>query len=179
VRTSTRYALFAALGILVVIVAARYITWHHEETADELTELALHGGSPDEQEQAATRLEALAARSPRTGPRNAAEPYLARLFTESDNPGVRAAAMRGFATIWDYDYVPKMLDLLQDPSPLVRYTAAKSLAALIQVAPRFEANDPAEKRAAAAKELRNKWEQFVVKNLKSWQRRLAEKDAKR
>jgi len=82
------------------------------------------------------------------------------------------------ATIWDYECVAKMLDALQDPVPQVRGTAAKSVAKLIQFMSHFDANASTDERAAAAKELRSKWEEFVTKYLKSWQRRLEKKDEK-
>lgn len=167
--------LFTVLGVLAAIVVVRlFLTWHHEESAQELVELALRAGSPVEQEQAATRLEALACRTRGTESRNAAQPFLARMFLESGNPGVRAAAMRGLAAIWDYQCVAKMLDLLDDPSPQVRDTAAESVAKLIDV--RFDVNASTQERAAAAKKLREKWDNFQARTLKSWQRRLEEKD---
>lgn len=171
--------LFVVFGLLAVIVVMYYfVNWHRVDSAQELTELALRAGNPDDQERAATRLEALAAKTPGTEKRNAVQPFLARLLNESDNPGVRSAALRGLASIWDYEYVPKMLDLLQDPALRVRSTAAQSVAWLISAESRFDPNAPSEKRAAAAQELRRKWNEFVAKNLKSWQRRLEQKDAK-
>ena len=87
--------------------------------------------------------------------------------------------MRGLTVIWDYQCVPKMLDLLQDPSPQVRHAAGQSVAKLMSTEIRFDANAPVEARAAAAKDLRNKWQDFVTKYLKSWQRRLEERDKNR
>jgi len=166
------------LGLLVVILAVRFIlSGHHDESPQELTELALKSGSPGDQEQAATRLEALAGKAPGTGPRNAAQPFLARLLDESDNPGVRSSAMRGLAAIWDYQYVPKVVDFLEDSSPQVRGTAAQVLARLLSVDTRFDANASTEQRIAAANRLRAMWDTFAAGRLKSWQRELAEKDA--
>jgi HEAT repeat protein len=134
----------------------------------------LRAGSPVDQEQAATRLEALACKTRGTESRNAVQPFLVRLLTESGNPGVRSAAMCGLAAIWDYECVPRMLDLLDDPSPQVRNTAAESVAKLIDV--RFDVNAPTDQRASAAKKLREMWNNFQARSLKSWQRRLEEKD---
>ena len=93
----------------------------------------------------------LGRKSPGTESRNAVQPFLVRLLKESDNPGVRAAAMRGLAAIWDYECMPTMLDLLQDPSPQVRDSAAQAVAKLIDV--RYNAGAPPEERAAAARRL--------------------------
>jgi HEAT repeat protein len=172
--------LLGILAFLVVVIAIRFVAkWRHIESAQELTDLALRAGSPFEQEQAATRLEALACKTPGTGTRNSTQPFLVRLLNESDNPGVRAAGMRGLTAIWDYECVPKMLDSLQDPSPQVSRTAAQSVARLISADDQFDTSAPTEKRAAAAKQLRNMWESFQARTLKSWQRRLEEKDAKK
>ena len=106
--------------------------------------LALRTGSPNDQAQAAVRLEALAAKSAGRESRNPAQPFLVRLLSESKNPDVRAAAMRGLATIWDYQCVPKMFELLDDSSPQVRQTAARALTRLIEFDAHFEANAPAQ-----------------------------------
>ena len=169
--------LFAVLGLLAAIVVVRlFLNRHHDESPQELTELALRAGSPADQEQAATRLAALAAKTRGTASRNAVQPFLVRLLNESDNPGVRAASMFGLATIWDYECMPKMVDLLQDPSRQVRDSAAQSVAKLINV--RFDTNAPTEERAKAAQRVRGMWEHFAAGRLKSWQRELEAKDAK-
>ena len=161
-------------GVVVRFLMSRPVV----ESPAKLTEMALHASSPDEQEKAAIRLVALASKTHGTGTRNSVQPYLVRLFNESTNPGVRSAAMRGLATIWDYEYVPQMLDLLNDPSPQVRSTAAESVCRLVQVTIDIDANAPVEQRAPAEKKLRDTWEKFKTRSLKSWQKRLEEKDAK-
>ena len=98
-RKLIQIVLFLIFGLLVAIVVWRSVDRRHVESAQELTELALQAGNPEEQERAATRLEALAVKTPGTESRNAVQPFLVRLFNESDNPGVRAAAMRGLAAI--------------------------------------------------------------------------------
>jgi len=178
-QKSYRTVLFAILGPLVAIVAIRFFfSGHRAESPSELAELALRAGSQGDQEQAATRLEALAGKARGTGPRNAAQPFLARLLNESDNPGVRSSAMRGLAAIWDYQYVPKVLQFLDDSSPQVRSTAAQALARLLSVDPRFDANASTEHRAASTKRLHDLWDTFAAGRLKSWQRELEEKDVK-
>jgi hypothetical protein len=169
-------ALLAVFGLLAIGVAVRFfLTRHHEESAQELAELALRAGDPADQEQAATRLAALASRTPGTESRNPVQPFLIRVFNESDNPGVRASMMRALAAIWDYDCMPKMLDLLQDPSLQVRDAAAQSVAKLIDV--RFDPTASAEVRSEAVKKLPDKWRNFQDKTLKAWQRRLQADDA--
>jgi HEAT repeat protein len=178
-RKSMPTVLIAILGLLATVIAVQlFLTRHREESPQELVELALHGGGPAEQEQAATRLEALAGKAPGTESRNAVQPYLVRMLNESDNPGVRAAAMRGLATIWDYECMPKILDSLEDPSLQVRQTAARVVAKLTEFDPRFDANAPNEQRAETVKKMRDAWKRFQDRTLKNWQRSLQEKDGK-
>ena len=161
-------------GVAVRLVLSRPVV----ESPEKLTEMALHASTAEEQEQGSARLVALASKTHGTGTRNAVQPYLVRLFNESTNPGVRSAAIRGLATIWDYECVPQMLDALNDPSPQVRANAAESVSRLVEFTTDFDTNAPPENRAPAAKKLHDAWEKFKSRNLKSWQKRLEEKDAK-
>lgn len=163
-------------GLLVLAGAWWLLSREHVESAEELAQLALEGNSPDVQERAAARLESLAGQLPKTGARNAVQPHLSRLLAESKNPGVRAASMRGLASIWDYQNVPTMLDLLDDESSQVRQAAATSVAALMSADNKFDTNAALESRRAAAKRLREMWRDFTARSLKSWQRRLETKD---
>jgi len=178
VRNIRTIVLLVVLGLMILVVAWVFLPGRHDPTAQELTEAALHGGTPDAQEQAAVRLEALASKTPRTGTRNPIQPLLCRLLNESDNPGVRAAGMRGLAAIWDYECVPKMFELLTDPSPQVCGTAARSLGRLISAEVKFDANAPTEDKAKKVERIREQWTDFDKKFRVRWQRRLEEKDSK-
>ena len=179
---SSQMRILVGVAILVLLaggVAVRHLMSRPTvESPEKLTEMALHAGTAEEQEQASARLVALASKTHGTGTRNSVQPYLVKLFNESTNPGVRSAAMRGLATIWDYECVPQMLDALNDPSPQVRSNAAMSVSGLVQRTTDFDPNAPLDKRAAAAQKLHDIWENFKTHNLKSWQQRLADKDAK-
>jgi hypothetical protein len=171
--------LVAVCGVLIVATVVRLcFTARHDASAQELTELALHAGSAEDQEQAATRLEVLAGKSPHTGTRNPVQPFLGRLLNESENPGVRSASMRGLASIWDYECVPKMLDLLMDPSPQVARTAAQAIGRLISVEAKLDTNAATKDRAAQVQQIREQWQVFDKTHRVPWQRRLEEKDAK-
>jgi hypothetical protein len=177
-KHSVKILVAALVVLLLVVVAHLWARRQHVESPDELAQLALKDGDPAEQEKAAIRLEALAGKLPKTGTRNEAQPHLARVLAESKNPGVRAAAMRGLAGIWDYECVPAMLDALDDESPQVRRAAAGALEALIQAEHTFDAGGNPEGRKAAAQRLRGMWNTFKIRNLKIWQKRLEDKDAK-
>jgi HEAT repeat protein len=177
---SSQMRILVGVALIVLLtggVVARFLASRPAaESAEKLTDDALHAATTDAQEQAAARLVALAIKTHGTGTRNVVQPNLVRLLNESTNPPVRSAAMRGLATIWDYDCMPQMLDSLNDPSPQVRSSAAMAAARLVESTTDFDASAPPEKRAPSAKKLRDNWENFKTRTLKSWQQRLAEKD---
>ncbi|MEI8372042.1 MAG: HEAT repeat domain-containing protein [Planctomycetota bacterium] len=172
------------VGLLVVLLAAALVwRWQRGQTPKmespaELARQALNADSPEKQRQVAVKLQMRAASLPYTGTRNEAQPYLKSVFEESKNPEVRIACMHGFATLWDYECVPTMLDLMDDPSLPVSSMAANTLLKLMGVLPSFNPNAPPEKRKAATVRIREMWKIFSASKLKVWQKRLAEKDAK-
>ena len=137
--------LFAVLGLLAAIVVVVSSSTGITKVSPELTELAFRPAAPPTRSRRPRGWRPLPARRPARGRETPCQPFLARLLNESDNPGVRAAAMRGLASIWDYDCMPKMLDLVEDPVLQVRDTAAQSVARLIDV--RFDASASPEARA--------------------------------
>ena len=180
---SNRFRLL--IGVLVALLAMVLVRWwlawpSHVETPEELARQALQDNSPETQERAAAKLQAAAARLPKRGARNAAQPYLTRVFLESKNPAVRIAGMAGLAGIWDYECMPAMLDLLEDESAQIRGAAAVAIFKLIGTGRDFRADDPPEKRKKEVARIREFWKGYSTsaKGLKSWQKRLADEDAK-
>jgi hypothetical protein len=171
------------LGIVAVALCTALLAYYGwqwlfrepPESPKELAEQAL-AGTPEKQELAAAGLERVAGKFDKTGKRNPAQEYLAQVLLESKNPGVRAACMRGLATIWDYECVPAMLDALDDESPQVRSTAAAAVQTLLGVDCHFQADDPPEIRQEAVRLLRNHWKNFSEKKRQRWEERLEEKD---
>ena len=151
------------VGMLLALLAMGLARWwlsrsKHVETPQELAQQALQADSPEKQERAAVKLQAAAARLHKTGPRNAAQPYLSRVFLESKNPAVRIPCMMGLVGIWDYECMPAMLDLLDDESAQVRGAAAGAVSQLIGVwKGDFKADDPPEKRKQEAARIRECW----------------------
>jgi hypothetical protein len=180
-KSSTK-VLSGVLALLLAVVGARFWwTWQRAESLEEMTHAALEGSDPqdaDYQEKAAARLVMRAGQLPKTGPRNAAQPYLTRLLMESKNPAVRAEGMRGLSQIRDYQSVPTMLELLNDPSPQVRRAAGLAIEGLIQAARKFNADATPEERKKEIEQLRAMWKQFNERTLKGWQKRLEAVDAK-
>ena len=171
------------IGVLLALLVAALVHWwlsrpKHIETPQELAQQALQADNPDKQERAAVKLQAAAVRLHKTGPRNAAQPYLTRVFLESKNPAVRIPCMMGLAGIYDYECMPTMLDLLDDESLLVRGAAAAAIDKLIGVGTNFKAGDPPEKRKKEVARIRECWKKYAAKTLKYWQSCLEERDAK-
>jgi hypothetical protein len=178
-------------GVLLAAVVAFY-AWRHfaaRETLDspqELAAQALGGGKPEEQELACARLVALAAKLNKSESRNPAREPMVQVYKESKRANVRATALQGLASIWDYDSMPLMLDALDDESVEVRAAAGQAVAVLLSLDPaQFDAVAAPEDRQTAVKGLRDKWQEFQKpgKNghsrLQLWQERLSEQDKKK
>ena len=153
-----KIALRIVLGVLLV-AAAIFYGWRWSSTRppnpDELLRVALDGNAPDKQEGAALKLAAMASQALTGGEGNPLRPYLLRVLNESGSPAARVAALRGLAAILDYD-VPYP-DLLKDDSPQVRRAAAMAIQKLMPHKVPFQANDPPQKRNAAAEKIRHAW----------------------
>ncbi len=168
------------LGLLLA-AAATFVGWRwlghpRQYGADELLRLALDHNAPDKQELAASQLTALACRESGCGDLNPLQPYLLRVLRESDNPGARAASIRGLATIFDYGCGPALLEALDDPSAQVRNAAAMAIQRLISRRFLFRANDPPQKRQAVAEEIRQEWGKYLRKREESVRRELEDEE---
>lgn len=177
--TNNLQRLLAVLAALIVVALALWV-WRRPrtETPEQLARMALEGDDVARQEHAAVRLEALVGRLPGTSTRNAGRPFLAQVFTESRHPGVRSAAVRGLASIWDYEFLPAMLDLLDDDSAQLRGAAAIAVESLLSAEHRFNAADPPAQRQAVAAQLRQMWKTFAETRLPRWQQQLEQNDMK-
>jgi hypothetical protein len=151
-------------GVLVAVVAAFY-AWKYfaaGETSDSpegLARQALGASNPEEQELACAHLVVLAAKLNKPESPNPAREQLIQVFKESKVPSVRATALRGLASIWDYDSMPLMLDALGDESIEVRATAGQAVAHLLSLDPTlFDAAATSENRQAAVQGLRDRWQ---------------------
>jgi hypothetical protein len=179
-------------GVLLAAVVAFY-GWQYfasRETLDspeELAAQALGGSKPEEQELACARLVALAAKLNKLESRNPAREPLVQVYKESKRASVRATALQGLASIWDYDSMPLMLDALDDESIEVRSAAGQAVTRLLSLDPaEFNAVATPEDRQVSAKGLRARWEDFHKKPNKNgltalqiWKERLSEYDKKK
>lgn len=180
-----------AAGVLLVAVVVCYAWWYwpsHEklESPEVLARQALSAASLEEQERACARLVVVAGKLHKSGTRNPAREPLLQVFKESQSPTVRVAAIRGLASLWDYDSMETMFQALGDQSTEVQAAAKQMIVNLLCLDPRrFPPAVSAEQRQAQAKELRARWEDFlrVPKRggpsvLEAWQQRLAARDEK-
>ena len=155
-----------SVAALALVYGFRFLSCNRPISADKLAEQALTDPAPEQQQQAAATLVAL--------PQEARREPLRRLVRESTSPQVRATAILGLAGQWDYDSMPRMLELLDDPSPDVRAAAGSAAQRLMSVDFGFRGTDSPEKREVAAAQLRKQWESFRDSwRLKWWKERLA------
>jgi len=168
----TRNSLYITAGVLALIAAlywgARWLrSGDAELPPEELFRLALEAESPQEREEAASRLAA-------HGP--AVKGYLRDLLAKSDTPGVRAECLRALAEFWDYESMDAMLAALDDQSALVRGRAEACVERMLSIESPYRYNDPPEKRRQAAQALRTYWESHRESPIfKKWVQRLKEK----
>lgn len=157
-----------SVGVLAATLAlffgVRMVGCSRSVSADKLAQQALTA-SPQEQCRAAATLVTL----PQADRR---EP-LRRVVQESTSPPVLSTAVLGLAGQWDYDSMPRILELLDHPSPDVRAAAGAAAKRMMCMDLGFQANDPPEKRQLAVVKLREHWEWFRDSSrLKWWKQRL-------
>ncbi len=137
------------------------------KSAEHLAQESLEAPTSDEQEAAAVRLAELG---------RPAREHLQRVLSESQSPQVRAACIRALAAQWDYDSMPEFLDALNDESELVRARAGAAVERMMSIDAGYRSEDSPQRRAAAVKHFRERWEQFRnSETLDYWKKRLEER----
>lgn len=147
------------LGIVAavfVVVFAAVCGWRsfftlRPASPEKLVQTALASSEPAKRERAAVDLG-------RCG--QPVSEHLIRVLQESPQAEVRAACIRGLAGQWSYRAMPRLLDLLEDPDPLVRAEAGMAVRYLLQVDLGFSANAPERERQEVVRGLRVAWEKF-------------------
>jgi len=150
-----RGVLYAVAGALALVAAVVYWHWlgSAEELAppEELLEQALTAADEPTRSEAAAKLT-------RHGQR--ALPQLRELAAKGPSPKVRAIAIVGLGTSGDYDSMSKLFDGLLSEDPTIRVASQAAAERLLGARFGYRADDPPEKRAAAAKRMRDHWEQL-------------------
>jgi hypothetical protein len=153
-EAGTQKLAFLIILLLTGAGALAWVYWPRPErakTPEQLAEQALTGDNPIAQQLAAAQL---------SNHRDAATPQLRQVLKEARHPDVRAAAAQGLGDVQDFQSVPELLRLCDDPSPLVRGRAGAAVTNIIGMDFFFKADDPPEQRKAAIEAMRRAYEQM-------------------
>ena len=145
---------FLTILLLTGAGALAWVYWPRSEranTPEQLAQQALSGDNPIVQQMAASQL---------SNHRHAAAPQLRQVLKEARHPDVRAAAAQGLGDVQDFQSVPELLRLCDDPSPLVRGRAGAAVTNIIGMDFFFKADDPPEQRKAVIESMRRAYEQM-------------------
>jgi HEAT repeat protein len=147
-----------AFLIILLLTGAGALAWVYwprsgrAQTPEQLAQQALSGDNPVVQQRAASQLSSY---------RHAqAAPPLRQVLKEARHPDVRAAAAQGLGDVQDFQSVPELLRLCDDPSLLVRGRAGAAVTNIIGMDFFFQADDPPEKRKAVIDSMRRAYEQM-------------------
>jgi len=159
----TRKILFVVAGVLLVVVAA-YYGWTllkpapKKATPQQLAETALDKAAPPEKRVEAAAELSRYTHTDRESP--AAVQESRRVFSESREPEVKAAAIQSMASNWDFDSIDTLFSAMDDDDLLVRARAHAAVQRLLQVDAGYRADAPREERLAKIKMYRDDWEKF-------------------
>ena len=142
--------------IILLLTAAGALAWVYwpepsRATPEQLVEQALSGDNPVAQSMATMQL---------AEPQHNAAPQLRQVLREASHPDVRAAAAQGLGDVQDFQSVPELLRLCDDPSPLVRGRAGAAVTNIIGMDFFFKADDPPKQRKAVIEAMQRAYEQM-------------------
>lgn len=150
-----RWATRIAVGLAVAVVVVYGWRWvgpgRWGKSAEALLRQALGAEQSVDRQKAASALG--------DHPLASAE-LLVRLLRESDDPMVRAVAVRALGERGAYDHVEAMIAALEDDSPTVRSSAQLGLSLLLQRKIRFPADGTETQRAVALAQVKATWEKL-------------------
>lgn len=144
-----------AFLIILLLTGAGALAWvywprsHRASTPEQLAEQALSGENPIAQTRAAAQLST-----------QGAAPQLREVIARTRNPEVRATAAQALGDLEDFQSVPELLRLCDDPSPLVRGRAGAAVTNIIGMDFFFKADDPPKERATAIESMRRAYDQM-------------------
>ena len=148
------------LAVLLILCAlgaggVAWVYWPRSSqatTPEELAEQALSGTDQVAQSQAVLQL--------RRFDRREAAPPLRQVLKEARHPEVRAAAVQGLGEVADFESVPELLRLCNDPSPLVRGRAGAALCEILGADFPFKAEATPAERAETIDAMRRMYDQM-------------------
>ncbi len=122
-------SLWAVLAVLSLVVILFYgYRWlfprvPQAKSADELAVAALGDGTVKERQYAAVKLSELG---------KPARQQILRVLDQSQEAEVRVACIQSLTEQWDYRSMPRLFDLMDDPSPAVRQRADEAVQCLLR-----------------------------------------------
>ena len=144
---------FLFILILTGAGALAWVYWPRStralDTPEELAAQALTGDNAIVQTRAAAQLST-----------QGATPQLRVVMAQTRDPEVRATAAQALGDLEDFQSVPELLRLCDDPSALVRGRAGSALTNILGMDFFFKADDPPKQRAAAIESMRRAYDQM-------------------
>ncbi|MFP4054746.1 MAG: HEAT repeat domain-containing protein [Phycisphaerae bacterium] len=142
----------AVVSLLVIVAVVEYV-WIYvlpedEPTTGELANRAFKAPEVDEREAAVVKL---------ANKGRSAVPELRKVLVEAREPEIKAAAVRGLGESFDFASMDRLLDAMEDPSPLVRARAHAAVSRMLGPNAHFDPHAPAAERRKIVKFYRDEW----------------------
>ncbi len=138
------------MGILILIIYSFFSLPPTPKSLDELTKIVLNGEDFEEKEKAIVEI---------TSRGKEAIPHLRKIMVKGREPRIRGLAIMGLGNLKDRESLPVFLDLLDDPSSIVRGRAAAAFSHIMNRHFPYQANGPNREKVEA--EMRWHYEKAV------------------
>jgi hypothetical protein len=155
------------IGACVLLIVMLYVYWPRGSQPhvppSVLAERALTSTDAGEQQEAAGMLGdwgQVAYESDNPETMQELSPVFARVYRESNNPKVRAEALRGITTARDWSSMDVVFEALDDEDAVVRGRAGAAATKLLGVDFGYRANDPQDKRDRIVQGMRGEYEKM-------------------
>jgi HEAT repeat protein len=143
---------FLAILALSAGSALGWIYWPRSQraaTPEQLVEQALNAEHPFHRTQAAAQLS-----------NQGAAPQLRYVLSKTREPELRATTAQALGDLEDFQSVPELLRMCEDPSPLVRGRSGAAVTKIIGMDFLFQSDDPPDQRSKAVASMRRAYEQM-------------------
>jgi hypothetical protein len=151
-----RRILYAVSGLLAIAIlyyaGGIFFGSNRSIPPSELAQRALTAGSAVERERAALDL---------AGGNASAIAPMREVLAKTESPQVKSYIIQGLGAQRDWDSMPALIDALDDPAIQVRDRAGVAVNAMLGVDYYYKANDPAPKREAAVKLMRQRYKSML------------------
>jgi hypothetical protein len=144
---------FGVAGWAVIGASSRVISWLRRPSVRSLAEKAI-SGQRSEATSAARDLDRMAL----AGEINA--DLIRRVADEAQDESVRMMALVRLASLWDYEAMPLLLEMLDADSPALRRSSAKAIAKLLGRDHHFPADGTPKERSDGRQRIVKDWETY-------------------